>query len=94
MKLSSTFVLLMILGIAGLAAIPTSGAPAPSKILKVDAQAPRALEVLSSHSLRIYGQTDRFYLVEDSPEAQNLLSAQGMSFTEVSLSPDIPLYLV
>ncbi len=94
MKLRSAFVLLMILGITGLAAIPASGAPAPSKILKVDAQAPRTLETLSGMGLRLYGQTDRFYLVEDSPEAKSLLSAQGLVFTDVSLSPDLPLYLV
>jgi len=94
MKLRSTFVLLMILGITGLAAIPVSGAPVPAKILKVNAQAPNVLETLHDLSLRLYGQTDKFYLVEASPEAKSLLSAQGLVFTELSLSPDIPLYLV
>jgi len=42
----------------------------------------------------MYGQTDRFVLVEDSPEVQSLFSAQGLSFTDLSLSPDLPLYLV
>jgi hypothetical protein len=94
MKLRSTFVLLMILGITGLAAIPASGAPVPAKILKVDAQAPKVLETLHDLSLRLYGQMDRFYLVEDSPEAKSLLSAQGLVFTDLFLSPDLPLYLV
>ncbi len=94
MKLRSTFVLLMILGITGLAAIPASGAPVPAKILKVDAQAPKVLETLHDLSLRLYGQTDRFFLVEDSPGARNALSAQGLAFADLSLSPDLPLYLV
>jgi hypothetical protein len=84
----------MILGITGLAAIPVSGVPVPAKILKVDAQAPNVLETLHDLSLRLYGQTDRFYLVEDSPEAQKLLSAHGLVFTDLSLSPDLPMYLV
>jgi hypothetical protein len=94
MKLRSTFVRLMILVITGLTAIPASGAPIPARVLRVDSQTPRVLETLHDLGLRLYGQTDRFYLVEDSPEAKSLLSAQGLVFTDVSLSPDLPLYLV
>ena len=94
MKLRSTFVLLMILGITGLAAIPVSGAPVPAKILKVDAQAPKVLETLHDLSLRLYGQTDRFYLVEDSPGTQASLSSHGLSSEPMILSSALPLYLI
>jgi len=94
MKLRSTFVRLMILVITGLAAIPVSGAPVPPKILKVNAQAPKALETLHDLSLRLYGQTDRFYLVEDSPGAQATLRARGLSPEPVSIFPGLPMYLV
>jgi len=76
--------------------IPASqvvGASPPS-ILKVDVHAPKALETLHDLGLLLYGQTDRFYLVADSPGARASLTARGLTVTPFHLSSNLPLYLV
>ncbi len=94
MKLRSFFFCMALLG--WLAWLPSSVASLPQSgvILKVDAHAPQALETLHDLGLRLYGQTDRFYLVEDSPGAQTSLSARGFSTTPLNLPSGLPLYLV
>jgi len=92
LKLRSTFVRLMILGITGLAAIPISGVPVPAKVLKVDAQAPKVLETLHDLGLRPYGQTEHFILVENSPGALASLVSRGFTPTHLSISSDLPLF--
>ena len=66
----------------------------PHSILKVDVHAPKALETLHDLGLLLYGQTDRFYLVADSPGARASLTARGLTVTPFHLSSNLPLYLV
>ena len=66
----------------------------PPRILKVDAHGSKVLETLHDLGLRLYGQTDRFYLVEDSPGALASLLSRGFTPTRLSISSDLPLFLV
>jgi hypothetical protein len=86
------FTLAFVAGVVLLAS-QTAGA-SPPRILKVDARAPKTLETLHDLGLRLYGQTDRFYLVEDSPGAQASLTAWGLTVTSLYLSSNLPLYLI
>ena len=78
---------------AVLLAFQPAGA-SPPRILKVDSRAFKTLETLHDLGLRLYGQTDRFYLVEDCPGAQASLTARGLTVTPLHLSSNLPPYLV
>jgi len=66
----------------------------PRSLLKVDARAPKVLETLHDLGLRLYGRTEHFYLVEDSPGTQASLSSHGLSSEPMILSSALPLYLI
>ncbi len=86
------FTLAFVVGAVLLASQPAGASPL--RILKVNAQAPKTLETLHDLGLRLYGRTEHFYLVEDSPGAQASLSARGLTVTPLHLSSNLPLYLV
>jgi len=87
--------LLLVLTVMGLViAVPAAWASTPRTILKVDARSPQVLETLQELGLGLYGQTDRFFLVEDAPQARGLLQARGLSVMSTELSPSLPPYLV
>ena len=94
MKLRRSLMLIVVLGFPLYLAPSGSFASPPNRILKVDAQAPKALETLLDLGLRLFGQTNRFYLVEDSPGARSFLVSKGLAATPLSLVPGLPIYLV
>ena len=86
------FTLAIVAGAVLLASQPAGASP--RRILKVDVHAPKTLATLHDLGLRLYGQTDRFYLVEDSPGAQASLLSRGLYLTPLSIVSDLPLFLV
>jgi hypothetical protein len=86
------FTLAFVAGAVLLASQPAGGSP--RRILKVDARAPKALETLHDLGLRLYGQTEHFFLVEDSPGGLPSLLSRGFTPTHLSISSDLPLFLV
>ena len=85
---------LAVMGMTAWLGVPLEGWAQPRTILRVEAKAPRALETLHDLGLLLYGQTDRFYLVADSPGARASLTARGLTVTPFHLSSNLPLYLV
>ena len=85
---------LAVMGMTAWLGVPLEGWAQPRTILRVEAKVPRALETLHDLGLLLYGQTDRFYLVADSPGARASLTARGLTVTPFHLSSNLPLYLV
>ncbi len=94
MKLRRSLMLIVVLGFPLYLAPSGSYASPPSRILKVDAQAPKALETLHDLGLRLFVQTGRFFLVEDSPGARASLASMGLLVTPLTLASRLPIYLV